>query len=611
MVKINYYETANNVLAKLKDGKFQSPEYSRLNYLANQLLLKGKKEKLMIEEEIKDKITLYVHQINNALKFLNDMNGRILIADEVGLGKTIEAAIILKELIAREDIKKILILCPSALTTQWEEELLEKFGLQFEINRSVHHWSSYDKIIASIDTAKKSKHIQEITSIRWDLLIIDEAHRLKNSSTIGYKALQNIKADNRIFLTATPIQNNLMELFNIIDLLDKGYFGTSADFKRTFVADDKGHKLTNKERFGEQIKGIMVRNTRKQSGLEFTKRNVYTISIEQTPEEKEFEDIALNFIRERYTEIGDFSNNKRDDDAEYVDNSKEENILNEKPAENKNIKGVGTLQLMMLARMLTSCKYAFSLSFDRYVKKNISDPVRKAEAEKILKLREQFDENKKMHKIVELIKKINEKTIIFTSFIATQSTLTSELEKAGFKVEQINGSMNSEEKKLAIRKLKNGQSDILVSTESGSEGLNLQFCHNLINYDLPWNPMRVEQRIGRIHRIGQEYDINIYNICVKGTIEEYILQKLYIKIDLFKLAIGDIADIVSGVIDEDSFEKSIFDILMKGKTKIDWRQKLDELMNKIKKSKDFQNSIKKFDSQTLDVFNLSTIQNEQ
>jgi len=98
MVKINYYETGNNVLAKLKDGKFQSSEYSKLNYLANQLLLKGKKEKLMIEEEIKDKITLYLHQINNALKFLNDMDGRILIADEVGLGKTIEAAIILRSL---------------------------------------------------------------------------------------------------------------------------------------------------------------------------------------------------------------------------------------------------------------------------------------------------------------------------------------------------------------------------------------------------------------------------------------------------------------------------------------------------------------------------------
>lgn len=610
MVKINYYETANNVLAKLKEGKFQSPEYSQLNYLANQLLLKSKKEKLMIEEEIKDKITLYIHQINNALKFLNDMNGRILIADEVGLGKTIEAAIILKELIVREDIKKILILCPSSLTTQWEGELLEKFGLQFEINRSVHHWSNYDKIIASIDTAKRTKHIQEIAAIKWDLLIIDEAHRLKNSATIGYKALQNIKANNKIFLTATPIQNNLMELFNIIDLLDKGYFGTSADFRRTFIADDKGHRLANKERFGEQIKGIMVRNTRKQSGLEFTKRNVYTVSIDQTPEEKEFEEIALNFIRERYTEIKDFSDEKLNEYAKDLDKSKEDDILSKKPTENKNIKGVGTLQLMILARMLTSCKYAFSLSFDRYVKKNISDPVRKLEAEKILKLREQFDENKKMHKIVDLIKKINDKTIVFTQFIATQSTLTSELEGAGFKVEQINGSMNSEEKKHAIRKLKNGQSDMLISTESGSEGLNLQFCHNLINYDLPWNPMRVEQRIGRIHRIGQEYDVSIYNICVKGTIEEYILQKLYLKIDLFKLAIGDIADIVSEVIEEDSFEKSIFDILMKGKTKIDWRKKLDELMEKVKKSKEFKQSIKEFDSQTLDLFNLSTMPNE-
>ncbi|MCH7535358.1 MAG: hypothetical protein IH948_06370, partial [Bacteroidetes bacterium] len=168
----------------------------------------------------------------------------------------------------------------------------------------------------------------------------------------------------------------------------------------------------------------------------------------------------------------------------------------------------------------------------------------------------------------------------------------------------IKGGISTEERKFSIRSLKKSKVDVLICTEAGSEGLNMQFCHNLINYDLPWNPMKIEQRIGRIHRIGQEYDVNIYNLAVKGTIEEYILNRLYEKIDLFHTAIGELADILTRIMDEESFEKTLFEILMKNRKKIDIQKQMDELMEKMKYSKEFQENVNKLDDVTLGLFNL-------
>ncbi len=327
MVKISYLNNIN-LLTKLKEGKFYGSAYFKLNFFANKLQLKGKRENLMTLDQLKGTITLYPHQVETALKFLNEAKGRMLLADEVGLGKTIEAGIIIKELLVRDQIKRVLILTPATLQSQWQIEMAEKFGLSFEINKSVHHWSNYKKIIASIDTAKKPKHIEEIKQLDWDLLIIDEAHKLKNRRTKAYKAFQEINASNKLFLTATPLQNNLMELYNIIDLLDAGYFKTPYHFKNEFFNDNKGLEIANKEVLKKHLQEIMVRTTRREAGLEFTKRRVASTLIENSKHEEEFIDLALRFIQERYEAT---------------------------QGEEKRLKGVGTLHLMILARMLCSC----------------------------------------------------------------------------------------------------------------------------------------------------------------------------------------------------------------------------------------------------------------
>ena len=574
MVKIEFFDT-KGISSKIGKSKFEPVEFQSLNHLANLLRLKKKRMNVLAVDELKDKITPYPHQIDNALKFLNDIDGRLLIADEVGLGKTITAGLIMKELILRYGIKNILILCPAPLTDQWQDEMEAKFVESFEINTSVHFWKK-GKIISSIDTAKLSKHIHEIQKINWDLLIIDEAHRLKNKKTLTYKSLASIPAEYKLFLTATPIQNTLLELHSIIDAMEKNYLGTLNEFKERYFADKKGVKLTDIEGLQHALDGALVRSTRKSTGLSFTKRTVTTVHLEPSAIEKKFEEIIRAYVQGRYNRI---------------------------KSEKKFSAGIKTLQLMMILRMLNGSKRAFEHSFQKYLKNNPPQSEQeKLQAKQILKVCRQVP-NHKLAELVKTVKKINKKTLIFTSFLDTQEEIVRALEKEKLNVEKFNGSMGSSEKNDAIRRFKT-KSDILVCTEAGSEGRNLQFCHNLINYDLPWNPMKVEQRIGRIHRIGQEHNVNICNLIIKDSIEDYILEKLYNKLDLFKCAIGEMDAILSETIPEKTFGKAILEALAKSKSKLDVKKELEKVFEEVRKSKNVAKKLRRFNEKTLKILDL-------
>lgn len=584
MVKRIFTDTLNIISSFGKS----SDEFSKhkLNYLANKISLQESKEVLISSENLKNKITLFPHQVDNALKYLNETpSGSILIADEVGLGKTISAGVIMKELIYRYDIKKVLILCPAPLQEQWQAEMEVKFGEVFEVNKSVHNWEKLNRIICSIDTAKQDKHINQIKQLKWDLIIIDEAHRLKNNKTKAYQAFKDVLSDYKIFLTATPIQNSLEELFHVINLLEFDYFGNLADFKRTYFEDKTGRKLKNQAELQTLLNRVMVRNTRKSSNLEFVDRKVHTIRVKSPKEELEFQDAVLNFLSVEYEKV--------QGDSRRV--------------------GMGKIQIINLLRQLSGDRFAFSISFKRYVENNLVDLTLKSQADEILLINERLPPISKIDAILDIIKKIKtkdpeDKVIIFTTYLEVQNTIVRTLEAQGYKVEIFNGKMSNDEKNACIKKFQE-ESDILVSTESGSEGRNLQFASHLINYDLPWNPMRVEQRIGRIHRIGQIKDVNIYNVVLSDSIEELILERLYEKIGLFSVAIGEMDDILTDVVDSKSFESKMAEILLNNKI-IDSKAKLAEYFSKLEESKEHIENINKLNKQTLDHFDLSAYKND-
>ena len=238
-------------------------------------------------------LTPLPHQLEVAKQVVENMNGKAILADEVGLGKTIEAGLILKEYMIRGLVKKVLILVPASLVTQWASELNSKFYIPAITQRKSYVWEQCDVVISSIDTAKRSPHREIIYKQDYDLVIIDEAHKLKNNKTKNYEFVQNLKKKFCLLLTATPIQNRISEIFNLVSLLKPGHLGSETDFYNKYKKDSRS--LDDDQHLKELVNKVMIRNRRADTGIEWTKRIVETISIEFSEKERELYDAVSSF----------------------------------------------------------------------------------------------------------------------------------------------------------------------------------------------------------------------------------------------------------------------------------------------------------------------------
>lgn len=482
------------------------------------------------------------HQISTARKVVHEMGGRAILADEVGLGKTIEAGLVLKEYIVRGLAKRVLILVPASLVLQWVRELNQKFGIPAVAQKKEHTWG-YDVVVASIDTAKRDPHREIVLGTDYDLIIIDEAHKLKNKKTTNYQFANLLRKKYCLLLTATPIQNDLDELFNLITLLKPGQLGGQSEFAANFVVDKRLPK--NEDQLQEALSSVMIRNRRGDGGIHFTKRFVKNIPLELSEDEKALYDAVTGFVKERYEESGgDLTS---------------------------------MLSLVTLQREVCSSRDAVFLTLVNLFKKTAEDsPMRPKIWELVEKIRN-IKANTKAEKAMELVKEMNDKVIIFTEYRATQEYLLQFFRAQNMIAVPYRGGMNRG-KKDWMMDLFRGRAQVLIATEAGGEGINLQFCHHMINFDLPWNPMRVEQRIGRVHRLGQTEDVKIYNLCTLGTIEEYIVNLLHEKINLFELVIGELDHILERFEKGDgSLEQKLAKVLLEAGNDTDLKQQLGQL----------------------------------
>ncbi|NQV91236.1 DEAD/DEAH box helicase [Candidatus Woesearchaeota archaeon] len=566
----------------IEEKELVGAQHFKLRLIAQGISTVGVVQTLIAKSTYADKIDLLEHQTRAALHVLNNFSHRALLADEVGLGKTIEAGIIIKEYIARKLVRKILILTPATLKYQWQEEMRSKFGEEFIIADSPEDYTN-SKVIASIDTAKTERHQKVLANIQWDLIVIDEAHKLKNTATQNYKLVKSLRKERCLMLTATPLQNNIFELWALLDLLHPGFLGTKAKFTENFVSDKDGLKINRSSILQEKLRKIMVRNLRKDTGIKFAKRIVKTHLLTFSAEEMHFYQEAIAFIKKQYEEISKLE--KRDasvEDVESASNLSEEDL--KKMAGEYKRKGLLTFGLIMLTRQLTSSLATGIKALERY-KDTIEDEEKVLLVDALIFQGKKIDTDQKKDFLLKLLKNEKDKVIIFTTFRHTQDLLELELQVHGFTTVKFNGSMNAEEKEEAILEFKE-KKQILICTDAGSEGRNLQFAHILINFDLPWNPMRIEQRIGRVHRIGQKRDVIIHNIAIKNTIESYILNKLYEKIDLFTQAVGEMDLVLSQLKRKGSIERSIFDSFLDSN---------EDLFDELIEAKNSADDIKKFD----------------
>lgn len=474
------------------------------------------------------------HQTRTAITVLRRLRGRALLCDEVGLGKTVEAGLILSELLMRGLARSVLILTPPSLMAQWQAEMRRKFGIELTSHddpafrdAGPSAWQTHDRLIVSTHTAKREPHRSAILNRKWDIVIVDEAHHLRNRATEAWKFASEIEKQFILLLTATPVQNNLEELFNLVTLLEPGLLSTRKDFSRRFIT--KGDKMTpkNVDELHALLGEVMVRNRRNMVGLQFTRRFARTESVALNPRERSLYDGVSSMIREGLK------------------------------AENKAA-GMNRMTLIMLQMALGSSAAAAGAMLDHLQEKPAMPAARREAVRELSAAARQTTGGAKAQRLLRLLEEFPDKLVVFTQFRATQEMLRGVLADAGHDAAMFHGGLSRMEKESAVERFR-GSARVLLCTEAGSEGRNLQFAHGLCNFDLPWNPMKIEQRIGRLSRIGQTRDVHVFNLVAAGAIEAAVLHLLEAKLNMFELVIGEVDMILGNLEDDREFEEVIAD----------------------------------------------------
>jgi superfamily II DNA or RNA helicase len=538
---------------------------------------------------------------------------RFLIADDPGAGKTIMAGLIIKELKLRNLAKRILIVVPGHLIDQWRRELKDRFEESFNvINRGLldesygeNVWSSYDQIIASMDFLKKEDIIRSLDASRFDLVIVDEAHKMsayrygnKTQKTARYKlgeTLSKVAEPHLLFLTATPHSGNPENFRLFIDLLEPGFFSSTKMLEESIKNKDNPLFIRRTKEDLTDFNGKPI----------FLPRHVATTSFRLSDEEKKLYNDVSKYVQHEYNRA---------------------TIL----ARNRNV----TFALIILQRRMASSVYALLQSLERRRKRleeilessgnivsfmneqdkfmtNPEDVEELAEEERWIieekwetlsvasspnEMKSEistlekliFDAKKivesenevKLRQLKDTISRLNSnfpgtKILIFTESKDTLFYIENKIKMWGYTCSIIHGGLNLEEKVQAEITFRN-ETQIMVATEAAGEGINLQFCNFMINYDLPWNPNRLEQRMGRIHRYGQTKEVFVYNLIASDTREGIVLQRIFEKLEEIRRAME--SDKVFDVISDVFYGKDLSELMIEAASS---SRNIDEILEDV------------------------------
>lgn len=463
------------------------------------------------------------YQIRTALRVTGALRGRALLSDEVGLGKTIEAGLVLKEYVTRGMVRRFLVLTVPSLIDQWAEELETKFSLlcatsnqpQFRANPE-RFWMEEGALISSIHTFKQNSHLSLATRRPWDMVVIDEAHHLRNRGSKAWQAVNALQRQFLLLLTATPVQNSLEELYNLVTLLKPGHLPSPKEFRQRFINGDRPYEPREPEQLRQLLGQVMIRNTRANANLQMPSRRAETVLYEPEPGEIEF---WAEWDRELRT------------------------VLAGMPP------GKASLWGRLLLQTVGSSPAAWLEALAKF-----PDPKLVQQWQTQAPLERSWE---RKTSVLPPLTRTEGGLVIFTQFLATQSALAQKLSASGVKTWLLNGQTPAANRQGIVESFRDHGGALLL-TRSGTEGRNLQFCHRLVNFDLPWNPMEIEQRVGRLHRIGQVRVVEIYNLVQAGTLQAHLLEILQEKLNLFDLIIGETGLILGDRFMSEDFEEEIF-----------------------------------------------------
>lgn len=462
------------------------------------------------------------YQLRTALRVLGPLRGRALLSDEVGLGKTIEAGLVLKELLTRGMVKNFLVLTVPSLVDQWEEELSDKFGLttgttNHDAARSdpQKFWREQSGIVASLHTLKQPAHLEIARQTHWDLLIVDEAHYLRNRESQAWQAVNALPRQFLLLLTATPVQNSLEELYNLVTLLQPGQLPSPKEFRARFVDPKRPRQPREPEELRRLLGQVMIRNTRANAGVRLPPRHAETVVFELDAAERAFWQQWETDFRAQLTCLS---------------------------ASQSNLWG------RLLLQAAGSSPAAWRGALEKFPDRDAARAWREQSP-----LEASW---KRKCELLAPLTKAEGGAVIFTQFLETQAAVAEHLRQAGVATFVMNGATPPPERQPITEEF-HKRGGALLLTHSGTEGRNLQFCHRLANFDLPWNPMEIEQRIGRLHRLGQQHPVRIYNFVQAGTLQEHLLEVLQEKLNLFELVVGETGLVLGEQFGSDEFADEV------------------------------------------------------
>ncbi len=514
-------------------------------------------------------VDTYAYQQDTVRKVLRQFKGRALLADEVGLGKTIEACMVLKEYWTRGMVRRALVLTPPSLVPQWKDELADKFGLAPVSPDGAEYrqepaafWSKWPLVVASIATARLEPHASALAARDWDMVIVDEAHCLKNRASANWNLVNTLQKKFILMLTATPVENNLVELYNLITLLKPGLLSTEAEFKKQFVTSGKPRTPKDPDRLRALLAEVMVRNTRAVADAPLPPRLAATVTVRPTAAEAELYECVSGFVGRLHR---------------------------------ARTRAANALELMQ--RQAGSSPQSLLRSVSHALRESAwPGEAERRELGTIMDMASSVGTGSKGAHLARMLANHAGKVVVFTEFSPTLEHLKGVLDEHAISHSVFSGELSRAEKDAAITRFRDDV-NVLISTGVGGEGRNLQFANTVVNFDLPWNPMRLEQRVGRVHRIGQTREVFVFNFCQAGSVEEQLLRVLHDKVNMFELVIGEIDAILGSLDEERDFAGVVLDLWLSARETGRVDQAFDELAETLLAAKKQYTKVKQLDDQ--------------
>ena len=463
-------------------------------------------------------VDLMPHQEAVARRVFTEMRGRAVLGDEAGLGKTIEAGLVVKELLLRGLARRVLVLCPAALRDQWRAELHDKFGEDFSVVTSSADGFDSDRLIMSTSFARSPSNMTDVVTRGWDVVVLDEAHKsIDDEHTQQLYATLSSNARYVLVLTATPVHNDLYDLYHLVQAVNPATFAGSSEFGRAFASADKKTPVSPASLRG-LINRAIVRTTRPQAGLNRVNRLALPRPVVLSADERALYDLCTTAIRVLAAST--------DDKA----------------------------RAGHLAHRLVVSPYALGLTAMRMAK-SVQSPEGKALLQRINRLAAHIEVSSRQQIALAQIEEWSRddgSVLVFTQHTDTVKDLLRLLEQRGVNARGLHGGMKAAARAEAIRLFTSGEVSVIVATDIAAQGLNPeQRCYCVINYDLPLNPIKIEQRIVRVDRRTQPKNaVLIANLFAVDTVDERVYRLLHDKLRMFELRSGQIATVLGELDDE-------------------------------------------------------------